>query len=132
MSKDYIRVSKKHGLNPTITLCFWCGENTGIALLGKLPNDAEAPKKAILNYEPCPKCKKLWEQGIPVLEVSKKPLNDAQAPICKNPLAYPTGTYAVVKPEALNGDYKIGKATLCYEQEFSKIFTNTDKNKEVK
>ncbi len=48
-----IKVSPKHGVNPTIPICFWCGEEKGeIALLGKLPGDAEAPRNMVLDYEP--------------------------------------------------------------------------------
>ena len=37
-----IKISQKHGVNPTIPICFWCGkEKNEIALLGKLPGDAE-------------------------------------------------------------------------------------------
>lgn len=42
-----IKFSEKHGVNPTITLCPVCGKETGIAMLGKLKNDAEAPKYII-------------------------------------------------------------------------------------
>ena len=48
MSKG-IQVSPKHGLNPTIPVCFWCGKERGeVALLGRLPGDAEAPKNVVL------------------------------------------------------------------------------------
>ena len=124
MSKDYIKLSKKHGVNPTITLCFWCGESKGIALLGKLPNDAEAPKEAVIDYEPCDKCKELWNQGIPVVEVSETPINKTQSPITTNPTVYPTGRHAVVKPEALGGKYEVGKIVLCTEENFTESFKN--------
>ena len=36
---------------------FWCGKERGeLALLGKLPGDAEAPKNVVLDYEPCDCC----------------------------------------------------------------------------
>ena len=38
MSKS-IRLSPAHGVNPTIPICFWCGnEKNEIALMGKLPS----------------------------------------------------------------------------------------------
>ena len=47
-----IKVSPKHGLNPTIPICFWCGKERGeVALLGRLPGDAEAPKNVVLDYD---------------------------------------------------------------------------------
>ncbi len=58
MSRGSIRLSEKHGVNPTLGVCFICGGDTGeIGLLGRLPNDAEAPRKAVLLLEPCAKCK---------------------------------------------------------------------------
>ena len=42
-----VTLSKKHGLNPSITVCPICGKEIGIALLGKLKGDEEAPRKII-------------------------------------------------------------------------------------
>ena len=70
MNKDSIKLSEKHGVNPSLTVCFWCGEHTGIALLVRLPGDKEAPKEIIADYEPCDKCKEQWNKGIPIIEVS--------------------------------------------------------------
>ena len=43
-----MKLSPKHGLNPLIPGCFWCGESKNeIALLGRLPGDAEAPRSAV-------------------------------------------------------------------------------------
>jgi hypothetical protein len=60
-----IRVSEKHGVNPCLGVCFYCGEDSGeIGLLGRLPGDKEAPHRAVLSKEPCAKCKDLMKQGI--------------------------------------------------------------------
>ncbi len=40
MSKG-IRVSEKHEVNPSITICPICGKETNIALLDKLKGDKE-------------------------------------------------------------------------------------------
>ena len=58
-----ILLSPKHGLNPTIPICFWCGEEKNeIALMGRIGDarkgeDFEAPMHAVLDYEPCDKCR---------------------------------------------------------------------------
>lgn len=44
MSKNII-LSEKHGVNPSITVYPICGKEIGIALLGKLKGDEEAPRK---------------------------------------------------------------------------------------
>lgn len=36
---ENIRLSEKHGVNPSITICPICGKETDIALLGKLKGD---------------------------------------------------------------------------------------------
>ena len=57
MSKD-IKISPKYGVNPTIPVCFFCGEpKNEIALMGKMKGDIEAPKNMVLDYEPCEHCK---------------------------------------------------------------------------
>ena len=54
MSKS-IPISPKHGVNPSMILCPKCGESHSIALMGKLKNDAEAPR-AIIGAELCDSC----------------------------------------------------------------------------
>lgn len=96
-----IRVSKKWGVNPTIPVCFWCGEEKDeIALLGKLKGDIEAPHRMWIpgDYEPCDSCKSKFEKGIVLIEADTKPIiNENQPPYYG---AYPTGHYMVIKEEA--------------------------------
>lgn len=120
MSKG-IRVSEKHGVNPTIPICAFCGkEKNEIVLLGRLPGDAEAPRTAIVNYEPCDECKAQWAQGVVIIEVSRFPLTEGQPPISNG--AYPTGRVAVVREEALNGNFKKGDKALMVTEEFQQMF----------
>lgn len=51
-----ILLSNKHGVNPSLMVCPCCGESTGVALCGRLPDDAEAPR-SMLDLEPCGKCR---------------------------------------------------------------------------
>lgn len=112
MSKG-IEISPKHGLNPTIPVCFWCGkEKNEIALLGRIrekttnrfganvtkrDSDIEAPRRMVLDYEPCDECKKWWDSGVAVLEVQQTPIQPNQPEIQKG--LYPTGRFAVVTVE---------------------------------
>lgn len=90
MSRDKgIRVSEKHGVNPTVVLCFWCGQERGdIALLGRLPNDAEAPRRAVIDHEPCDACKERMDKGITIFECEE----DGE----------PTGSWVVVSMDWAN------------------------------
>ena len=112
MSKG-IEISPKHGLNPTIPVCFWCGKDKNeIALLGRIrekttnrfganvtkrDSDIEAPRRMVLDYEPCDECKKMWESGVVVIEVQQTPINPNQPEIQGG--IYPTGRFAVVTVE---------------------------------
>lgn len=104
MSKG-IRVSEKHGVNPSITICPICGKETGIALLGKLKGDKEAPMRML--SDPCDDCiSKLGNDKIYIFAI-----NDQEY-----------GTKAIIiKRSALNIPVK-GYMTLMKENEFDKVF----------
>lgn len=89
-----IRLSEKHGVNPTIGVCFFCGEHTNeIAMLGRLKGDAEAPREMVLSYKPCDACEKLFEQGTVILEVV--PSSESENPEISKGYS-PTGRYCVI------------------------------------
>lgn len=88
-----IRLSPKHGVNPSLLICFFCGEATAVALCGRLREDAEAPRRMVDGYEPCNTCKEKFAQGILFMEVSEYPLEDNQPSLNGY---YPTGSYSVI------------------------------------
>lgn len=103
MSEKGIKISPKHGLNPTMGVCFFCGEPKEIALFGKLKNDEKAPERLVLDYEPCDKCREQMEQGVTFIGVTFEPNQDGQPPITENneQKLYPTGAFMVVRDEAV-------------------------------
>lgn len=107
MSKS-IPLSKKHGANPTMLICFWCGKEKGIALMGKLKGDAPAPPGVICDYDPCPECEAIFNQGIQVIGVTTEPIMKDMPPISHKddgtPL-YPDTTYFVAREEYANQLY---------------------------
>lgn len=97
MSKG-IKISPKHGLNPTIPVCFWCGKQKNeIALMGCMTDDIEAPKNMVLNYEPCEECQNHMAMGVAILEASDCPNTEGQPPMQKG--VYPTSRFVVVTTE---------------------------------
>lgn len=93
-----IKISQKHGVNPTIPICFWCGkEKNEIAL----PGDAEAPRSTWLmgDYEPCDACKKLREHGIDLVEATDFPTINPRQPAWHG--AYPTGRHMILRENAI-------------------------------
>lgn len=104
MSKG-IRISEKHGVNPSITVCPICGKETGIALLGKLKGDKEAPMRML--SDPCDDCvSKLGNDKIYILAIDDQ--------------GYGTKGI-IIKRSALNIPVK-GYMTLMKENEFDKVF----------
>lgn len=89
-----IRLSDKHGVNPTITICFYCGEEKNeIALLGKLKGDQKAPMRACIDLNPCPECIEHMKQGVILIEAEP----DHDNPTTPRRL----GGWAVVKESAV-------------------------------
>jgi hypothetical protein len=99
-----VRLHPDHGLNPTLCVCFWCGNDTGeIALLGAAYK-GEAPHRMVTNYEPCPTCVENFKQGVLIIEVD--PRQDTP-PLTQNTSDCPTGRHWVITHE---GAAKIGLA----------------------
>lgn len=98
-----IKLSPEHGVNPTIPICFWCGEEKNeIAMLGKIDReDSKAPEAVVLNYEPCDKCKELFSKGIHVVGTTTTPIVKDMFPIMKNETMelYPTGSMFIAPEE---------------------------------
>lgn len=89
-----ITYSKKHGLNPSIPVCFFCGkEKPELVLFGKLKHDAEAPHHVVMDYVPCDKCRDTMEKGITFIAVKNQPQYEHQIAIQKD--YYPTGQYGI-------------------------------------
>lgn len=98
-----IKLSPKHGVNPTIPVCFWCGKDKNkVALMGKIDKeDSEAPHRLIMNYDPCDACSELFSRGIHVIGASTHPIVPTMFPIIDdgNTKLYPTGTMFVASED---------------------------------
>lgn len=105
-----ILISKKHGVNPTIPVCFFCGkEKNEIVLLGKLTNkkgeEVKAPRNLVMDYEPCENCRKNMALGVTLIGVQEEPIkvnNQVIKPIYKegDKDLYPTGNWLVITKDA--------------------------------
>ncbi len=99
-----IKLSKKHGVNPSIVICPVCKKDIAIALLGRLKDDAEAPKT--IEGELCDECK---DKYVTIIEVDNE--------ITKKP----SGKRVFVPKEAINVECKDNIA-LMTSNEFTKMF----------
>lgn len=96
MSKSTIALSPKHGLNPSLGLCFWCGAPDGTVVIpGLLKGDAEAPHQAVWSMDPCDKCKENMALGITLMEATLGPTNKPE----------PTGRWVVVTEDCVNRNF---------------------------
>lgn len=114
MSKDSIRLSPKHGVNPSITHCECCGKEIGIAMFGKLKGDIEAPKDVFMGL--CDDCQKVIDQqGLMIIEV-----RDGETG--KNP--YRTGRIVGITKDAKERMFKDISSPICYMEQsmFSQMF----------
>jgi len=90
-----IRLHKEHCLNPSVNMCFWCGESKEIILFGASIK-GEAPREVMTNYVPCDKCTENMALGVTLIEASDTPNENKE--IQRG--TYPTGRWWVIKREA--------------------------------
>lgn len=65
-----IYVSKTHGINPSISKCFWCLEDNAVVLFGRLTGDEKAPMHCgVIDMTPCNQCKSYMQQGVILISV---------------------------------------------------------------
>lgn len=131
-----IRLHKEYGVNPTMPVCFWCGEEKGeVALLGAAYK-GEAPSRMILDYNPCQKCEAEFSAGIAIMEAGDRPNHDGQISVYKDRDVYPTGRVVVVTEEAVSKWFEEATAEevlkhrrtfmdkAMFDQLFGKLVTN--------
>lgn len=111
-----MRLSKEYGVNPTIPMCFICGENKNEIILMDANRGKEAPRPGTVAFdrEPCDKCREFMKEGIILISVdAEKSKYDMDNP-------YRTGGWCVVRDEAVKefveGDIinEILKKRICF------------------
>ena len=106
-----IRLHKEHGLNPTLSQCIICGNDTGeIALLGA-GYKGEAPMHLITSVEPCTTCRDTHlSKGVLLVEANVDWKSDDKKSY------QPTGKLVVLKDEAFVRcfDKSIPKEKICF------------------
>lgn len=60
---------EEYGLNPTVMVCLYCGQDTGcIALMGNSMT-GRAPARAVLSLKRCKKCEKEYRNAVMFVEM---------------------------------------------------------------
>lgn len=95
MSDSGIKLSPRHGVNPSLGICYYCNKENGEVILpGRLKGDVEAPRAAVWHKQPCEECAGWMAKGIILISV-----RDDADPSDENP--YRTGGWSVVTEEAI-------------------------------
>lgn len=100
--KNSIKLSPKHGVNPTIPVCLYCGKDKGmLALAGKIDKkDTEMPMRCVIDAVPCEKCQKIWSNGIALIRASKTESKNSIPVVAQNgENLYIDGSSMVIKEE---------------------------------
>lgn len=125
MEKDKgILLSPKHGVNPSVLHCQCCGKDYGVALLGKLKGDAEAPRDIMQGF--CDSCQSVIDQGgVMIVEVA-----DGEG---KNSPKNPYRTGRIVGCSKQFKERNNIKTPMVYMEQnvFSQVFGNVEFNKEA-
>lgn len=66
-----IKLSYKHGVNPSINHCFICNKDINIALFGYIKGDKEAPKHCCTG-DLCDDCKEKLKTHVAIIEMKSK------------------------------------------------------------
>ena len=111
-----LRLSKEHGLNPSLLVCPICGKDIGIALLG-----ANGGKKAhyqMTSSELCNDCKQKVKEGNTFILSAKQTPDGIKF----------TGAYILVPNDCLN--VSIPPKGICFmeESKFNKLVNNSKQN----
>lgn len=75
-----LRLSPKHGVNPSVGLCFFCQKSKEVILAGYMKGDIAAPREAVWNDDPCDECVKCMEKGVIIISVDEDKTNDDNNP----------------------------------------------------
>ena len=109
---EKLTLSKKHGVNPSVMRCVCCGKDYGVALLGKLKDDAEAPREIYQGL--CDDCQGVVDQdGVIIIEVKDGETSD-------NP--YRTGRLVGCSKEFKERNNIENSIVYMTESVFSKVF----------
>ena len=120
-----IEISKRFGLNPSVTHCECCGKDTGLVMFGtswkdpKTGKTAEAPRDVAMGL--CDDCKSVVKAGgLMIIEV-----RDGETG--KNP--FRTGRVVGITKDAKERLFKDISSNICYMEQsmFSQMFNNSIK-----
>lgn len=124
MAKGSIKLSPKHGANPTMLHCICCGKEYGIGLLGRIKGkeDLEAPKDTYQGL--CEECAGVVNQGgVMIIEVKDGETGD-------NP--YRTGRVIGLSKNFKENNHIEHSIMYMHQSQFTELFEDALKNNNSK
>lgn len=132
-----IELSPKYGFNICMPACFWCNKTKNeVLILGKLENDAPAPRHGCFDYEPCNDCKIRFSRGVLCIEVTPTQLQNRPSIAYDDDIdLYPSGRYVLITIKAAQRLFpqksiKNGDSYYLYKKNYDDVLScikNTDK-----
>ena len=126
MAKNCIKLHPEYGVNPSMSVCFYCGEPTNeIVLFGAAYKDkdgkkAEAPRYTCNSLEPCDTCKEKYKEYVLIVEAENE----------DNPK--PTGRWLAIKKSILHEQFRNSPIAFMEVSEFSRILKEWEELKRQK
>ena len=116
-----LRISEKHGVNPSVDTCFICGKETSVVLFGASYKDengktVEAPRR-VCTGQLCDDCQKVIDEG-GIFFIAVKDGESGNNP-------WRTGQIAALKEEAVQRifpDFPYKKVNYIEESAYKQIF----------
>lgn len=120
-----VRISKEHGINPSMNTCFICGKGISVVLFGTAYKDengktAEAPKR-VCTVQLCNDCQKIIDEGA-IFFIAVKDGESGKTP-------WRTGQIAALKEEGVQTmfpDFPYQKINYIEESAYKQIFENNN------
>lgn len=134
-----IRLSRKNGLNPTIPICPYCGEDKNELILTGAAGDKMArkmgrpegdmPMRTYFegDYTPCDKCR---EKGVVVLVLDHEPVKGEKPDIVEAMLLDRKAVPIIVKPKEM-ADRVLGKGIMAVDRKTAETLKNLVKGNET-
>jgi len=154
MKHDGIEINEEFGVNPTMSMCFFCGEEKGeLVLFGAegfkklnektgIYESAQAPMKMVVDATPCQKCQEKWSIGITFLEMTEiEVISEMKRgkPTKFEKQMVPTGRLSVITEEAAihmlskseeKDEVLKRRIALMTVEDYEKIFGNVESDSE--
>ena len=110
-------------------ICLYCQKEKDDYKFMKSMNEYyHKETNTIYDYSPCRECAEKWEQSIPIIEMSNKPVFKDMPFFANGVDAYPTGRCIGISENLFEGENEIGQPCLMIEDDYQKFIERIDQD----